>query len=329
MKIKFFVTAFSLFVSFFAIAQETNSTTEKFTPSGKPIVTIYSDFSVQNSNGKSNQGFEVARAYFGYAYNFSKNLSGKVVFDIANTAGLTPSAYTVFLKNAYTEYSAKNVKLNFGLISTTSFKLQETMWGKRYMYKSLQDEYGFESSADLGTSLKWDIIPMLSLDLSVFNGEGYKKVQMDSTVKVALGLTIEPIKNLYGRVYYDYMKNRLAQSTFNVFAGYKANKGSVGAEYNLQNAHKMQANKNWSSVSIYGTYSLVDKLSVFGRFDKVMSDKIGNATSGWNLTDGNVYIAGIEYVPVKGIQITPNFRYSDFDNGGKTTSFYLNIGMSL
>ncbi|MDD3321181.1 MAG: hypothetical protein PHS59_07040 [Paludibacter sp.] len=328
-EIKILVTAFSLFISSFAIAQDSESSSETFSPNGKPIVTIYSDFSVENSNGKSNAGFEVTRAYLGYAYNFSENFSAKVVFDVTNTAGLTPSSYTAFLKNAYTEYSTKNIKLNFGMISTTSFKFQESFWGKRYMYKSLQDEYCFESSADLGTSFKWDILPLLSLDLSVFNGEGYKKVQLDSTLKVAAGLTIEPIKNLYGRVYFDYMKNGIAQSTFNVFAGYKASKGLIGAEYNLQNANKMIADRNWSSVSIYGNYSFVKKLSVFGRFDKVTSDVLANTTSGWNSTDGNVYIAGIEYIPVKGIQITPNFRYSDFDNGSNSKSIYLNIGLNL
>ena len=329
MKIKIIVTAFSLFVSIFAIAQETKSSSESFTPNGKPIVKVFSDFSVTNSNSMTNYAFEVPRAYFGYGYNFSKEISGKVVFDIANSGGLAPSAFTVFLKNAYAEYSNKSLTANFGLIGTTGFKLQESIWGKRYLYKSLQDQYGFGNSADLGASLTYNIIPQLSIDLSVFNGEGYKKVQADSTVLVAAGLTVQPIKNLYVRVYGDYIKKTIEQTTFNVFVGYKAANASIGAEYNYQTGNKLKADHNFSGISVYGNYNVAKKLSVFGRFDNVMSDKIGAATTGWNSTDGQVYIAGIEYAPVKGIKIAPNVQYSDRTVGNSATTFLVNLEMSL
>lgn len=58
--------------------------------------------------------------------------------------------------------------------------------------------------------------------------------------------------------------------------------------------------------------------------------KIGTSTTGWNTsTDGQVYIAGVEYAPVKGIQITPNICYSDLKTGNSTTSLNVNVGMSL
>ncbi len=329
MKIKILVTAFSLFVSIFAIAQETKSSSETFTPNGKPIIKVFSDFSMVNSNNMTNYAFEVQRAYFGYGYNFSKNISGKVVFDIANTGGLTPSAFTVFLKNAYASYACESFNADFGLIGTAAFKLQESFWGKRYLYKSFQDNYGFNSSADLGLSASYKIIPQLSVDLSVFNGEGYKKVQADSAFQFAAGLTAEPIKNLYVRLYGDYMKKNDAQSTLSAFVGYKCKKGSIGAEYNYQSGNKMTIDHNFSGISVYGNYDVVKKLSVFGRFDNIMSDKIGTSTSGWNTSDGQVYIAGLEYSPVKGIKIAPNVQYSNKTTGNQTTSFLVNLEMNL
>jgi len=103
---------------------------------------------------------------------------------------LNPSAFTAFLKNAYAEYSHGMVKADLGLIGTTMFSLQESVWGKRYLYKSFQDQYGFQSSADLGAKVNLQFIPELSLDLAVFNGEGYKKVQADSTMQFSIGLTV-------------------------------------------------------------------------------------------------------------------------------------------
>ncbi|MDD5183808.1 MAG: hypothetical protein PHS84_00930 [Paludibacter sp.] len=325
-----------IFISTSVFAQNQSNVEEKFTPNGKPIVTVFSDFSNSTSSGKSNNAFEVSRAYFGYGYNFSRDFSGKVVFDIAGSAGLNPSAFTAFLKNAYAEYSHGMVKADLGMIGTSMFSLQESFWGKRYMYKSFQDQYGFGNSADLGAKVNLQFIPELSLDLAVYNGEGYKKVQADCTMQFAIVLTAQPIKNLYARVYYDYMNkqsyasSKVAQSSFNVFVGYKSDKATLAAEYNTQMGNKNTADHNWSGLSVYGTLPFAKQFTAIARFDDLMSTKVGTATTGWNTsTDGQVYMAGIEYTPVKGIQLTPNYRYSSLTSGTTASSINLSVGMNF
>jgi hypothetical protein len=340
---KILICALSLI--FISLSISAQSTPDSFKPSGKPIVTIFSDFTntttTTNSVGKTNNAFELSRAYFGYTYNFSQDFSTKVVFDIANNAaaGTTApgvSAFTAFLKNAYVEYSTGILKANMGMISTSMFSLQESIWGKRYYYKSFQDQYGFGSSADLGASVKLQFLPELSLDLAVFNGEGYKKVQADSTFQIAVGLTAQPIKNVYARVYYDYMDKqsyataKVAQSSFNVFVGYKSDAGTLAAEYNSQSGNKNLSGYNWSGFSVYGVLPLNKQFSVLARVDDLMSDKVGTATTGWNKsTDGQVYMAGIEFAPVKGVQITPNYRYSSLTSGVTASSINVNLGISF
>ncbi len=319
-----------LLVSIFTKSQVAeNSNYQTFNPSGKPIITIYSNFSVHNSNNTSNYGFEILRAYLGYSHNFSPNFSGKVVFDVSNKAGQKPTAMTAFLKNADLEYKKNSVKVDFGLIATKMFKIQEAIWGKRYLYKSLQDEYDFASSADLGASVDFQILPHLSLDFSVLNGEGYKYIQLDSTVLTGLGLIFEPFDHLFFRVYADRMKKESAQISYVAFAGYKGKTISFGAEYNRQNGHEMIQNKNFSGFSLYSTVVISSKLNVFGRFDTVKSNQLGTSTAGWNSTDGEFYIAGLEYFPTKGIQISPNFRYTNRTIGNSETSLYLNVGLNL
>lgn len=319
-----------LLVSIFTKSQVgENSNYQTFKPSGKPIVTIYSNFSVHTSNNATNYGFEILRAYLGYNYNFSSNFSGRVVYDVSNAENQKPSAMTAFLKIASLEYKTDLIKLDFGMIGTKMFKLQETIWGKRYVYKSLQDEYDFANSADLGASVDFQILPQLSFDLSVLNGEGFRNIQMDSTALTGLGLTFEPIDNLFFRVYADRMKKESAQISYITFVGYKGKNISLGAEYNQQNGHGMVVNKNFTGISLFSTVILSSKFNIFGRFDSVKSTHLGTSTTGWNSTDGQFYMAGLEYFPIKGIQIAPNIRYANKSVGNAETCFYLNVGLNL
>ncbi|BCS84977.1 hypothetical protein prwr041_08700 [Prevotella herbatica] len=304
------------------MAQETTST---FKPSGRPIATVFTDFRVQSTDGKTNTAFEISRAYLGYAYNFSPYFSAKAVMDVTDkNNGYQGSAYTAYIKNAYGEYSRNGLTIDFGLIGTNTFNLQEALWGKRYLLKSFQDLNGYASSADLGLGIKYQIVPELSIDAQVVNGEGYKSLQSDSAVKVSAGLTYQPIKKLYLRVYGDYQKKLEAQTTFNAMIAYKDDKFTVGGEYNLQTGHNKVKDHNFNGLSFWGTYNPCKTFAVFGRYDNLTSKKLNGASNGWNATDGNLYTAGLEILPAKGVAISPNVQISDpSKSGSKTSTSYL------
>lgn len=319
---RIFISVMGILIAVSGMAQETKTT---FKPSGSPIVTVFTDFRVQSTDGKTNTAFEISRAYLGYAYNFSPYFSAKAVMDVTDkNNGYQGSAYTAYIKNAYGEYSRNGLIVDFGLIGTNTFNLQESLWGKRYLLKSFQDLNGYASSADLGLGIKYQIIPELSVDAQVVNGEGYKSVQSDSAVKVSAGITYQPIKKLYMRVYGDYQKKQQAQTTFNAMIAYKDDKFTVGGEYNLQTGHNKVKDHNLSGLSFWGTYNPCKKFAVFARYDNLTSKKINGATDGWNSTDGNLYAAGLEILPAKGIAISPNVQISDpSKSGSKTSTSYL------
>jgi hypothetical protein len=330
---KIFIGALTLILtSLNAFSQNTGSETELFKPNGKPLVTIYSDARYNIQDGKTNPAFELSRAYFGYVYNFSPNFSSKVVFDVSNTAGLSPSSFTAYVKNAFGEYANKFIKVDFGMIGTSAFNLQESTWGKRYLLKSFQDLNGYSSSADLGVSAKLQLTPQLSVDAQILNGEGYQKVQADSTVKVALGLTYEPVKNLFVRVYGDYMKKNVAQKTFNAFVSYVGKDFTLAGEYNIQKGNKMVSDHDLTGLSFWGTYKASKVMSIFGRFDNLTSNTLAGATSNWNASkDGQLYAAGLEFFPVKGVIISPNVQYSDpkLATAKSATSLLMNVSLSF
>lgn len=301
-KLQTLLVLITLSISIFA------QNSSEFKPSGKPIIKIFSNYHTTFSDGEASNAFELKRAYFGYDYAFSKNFSAKIVFDVGNP-GVGKLQMTAFLKNAYLKYKYQKLTINFGLISTTAFKTQEKFWGYRYIYKSFQDEFKFNSSADLGMSFAYKFTDFLSADFSVLNGEGYKQTQLDNTMQAAFGLTLKPIENLVLRAYTDYMKKADAQQTMVFFAGYTLDKLSIGAEYNDQMNHDIVKDEDYSGYSFYATYKVNRKWKVFGRYDDLSSVKIDNEEHPWNYAkDGQLIIAGFEFSPAKGVKIAPNYQ---------------------
>lgn len=286
-----------------ALSQEK---TEEFKPHGKPILRIYSNFHTSSSNGETEKAFELTRVYLGYEHFFSKNFSGKAIYDVADP-GVGKHQMSAFVKIAELQYETDKWDVAFGLISTTQFKFQEDFWGYRYMLKSFQDEYGFASSADLGISIGYQLTDWAKAEFSIFNGEGYKKLESDNIFKNAAGITLEPVKGLNIRGLYDWMGKDINQQSYIGFIGYSTKKFNAGAEYNYQKNHNMVEDRNWWGTSVYASYIPSKKMKVFARWDDLSSEK--NGTAAWNISkDGQLLVLGMEYAPLKGVKLTPNFQ---------------------
>ncbi len=312
-----------------AFAQSENG--KEFQPSGKVLLNVFSNFNTSFSNGTNASAFALDRVYFGYQYHFSENLTGKLNLDIGNpeSGKLEMVAY---IKNAYVEYSNQRLSAFFGLISTTQFKVQEGFWGYRYIEKSFQDAYKLGSSADLGLSIAYEFTDWLSADGIIVNGEGYKKVQADNDFRAGAGVTLTPIKGLILRGYFDAMSSVNAQTTLATFAGYKNKVFSLGAEYNQQQNVGKVGGRTLSGVSAYATVKPVKNIQVFARFDQLGSNPMEGASENWNISnDGSLIMAGIEYQPVKGVKLAPNYRlWSSAD--GQTPArhqIFLNLELKL
>lgn len=309
-------------------AMKVNAQTDNaFAPSGKPLALIFTDVnSTFNKNGNS-RAFEITRAYLGYEYSFSKYLSSRLNIDIGDP-GVGKLQMTAYIKNAFLQYKKDGLTARFGMIATDAYNLEEKQWGYRYLYKSFQDAYNFGASADLGAALEYSPAEFISFDVSVLNGEGYKRLQSDSTFKATFGLTLKPMKGLLLRGYYDIMKHNYAQSTYSFFAGY-TNKGfKAGAEYNIQNNNGMLNGHDFSGISLYASQRLADKYSIFLRYDDLKSKTIGDAINPWNNTkDGQAFIAGFDYSPVKGVKLAPT--YIGWSPRDKTLSYTSTIGLFL
>ena len=320
---------FSYFIVSNSFAQ---NEAESFKPSGKVFMRVFSNFNTKITDGTTASAFALDRAYLGYEFNLNRNFSGKINFDIGNPGNGSSLEMTAFLKNAYIKYSTDKFSVSFGMIPTTQFAIQESKWGYRYVEKSFQDAYKIGSSADLGISASYSFTDWLSADLIIVNGEGYKKVQADKNFKSGLGLTATPVKKLTARAYYDFMGTENTQSTYIAFLGYDFSKASVAAEYNLQQNFVNANGKDLSGISVYATVNPFKNIKVFGRYDYLTSNTLSDETSEWNLSkDGSLIIAGLEFQPVKGLKISPNYRYwKPVDSEQSVThSFYISCDIKF
>ena len=318
-----------LFVLIVMASAVTYSQESSEKPSGKVVGKVYFNYHADFTKGAEQFGaFELTRAYFGYQHNFNKKVSAKILLDAGKNSG--GSSYTLFIKNAKLDYKANDwLKLTAGIFGMKQFKVQEDFWGYRYLYKSLEDEYKFGSSADVGVMASFKLHKKLHLDVLAVNGDGYRNLQDDSGKnRYGINLIYYPIESLTLKAYYDTMKGDDIEDPDQIttvgnialFAGYKfTDRFKIGAEYNfMQNGvefNKPSQDKDLKGYSFYSTYFINRKWNVFGRYDVVTSNKLPNETLGWNYEeDLKATIIGFEYKPIKGVNTSVNYRYLNYED---------------
>jgi len=310
--------------SFYAGAQ-TDST---FTPHGKPFALIFSDVNYTSNKEGNSKAFELTRAFLGYEYFFSRNISSKINIDLADP-GVGDLDLTAVIRNAFVQYKSDLFSARFGMIDVDQFIVQQAQWGYRYLYKSFQDAYKFGPPSDLGIAFEYSPAKIVSFDLSVLNGEGYKKVQVDSIFKTTAGITLKPFRGFILRGYYDIMKNDFAQTSLALMAGYTFKNLKTGIEYNIQKNTGMVEDEDHSGISVYASLGLAEKFSIFTRYDYLKSAFPDDKPETGDIIkkDGQLFIAGFDYIPVRGVKIAPTyFGYAPED---KSLSYTSRFGVYL
>ena len=282
---------------------------EAFKPSGKPEARIFTSLNSTFADGKNHTKFDLGRAYLGYSYNFTKKLSGRVVYDVADPS-VGKLKFTGMLKFGYLRYQTEKLTITGGMIPLPEYDQGDKRWGHRYIYKTMHDEYGFGTSADLGLSVAYNLAPWISADLTVMNGEGFKLADADSTFKAGAGITVLPLKGFSLRGYFDDMtKNGINQQTVEVIAAYDHKVFSLTATYNFRKNHSFTEGRDYHGFSLNGNASLSEKIKIFGRYDYLTSVIVGGDTDPWNIDkDGQLFLAGIEFTLAPGVNISPNFQ---------------------
>lgn len=324
--------------------EESNETKEEFKPNGRAFGKVFFNYNYDFTEGATQRNtFMLQRAYLGYKFNFSKNISAKITIDGARLSNA--SAFTVFLKHAQLDWRvADPVKLSIGVIGLKQFDTQEKFWGFRYIFKDFQDEFALGTSADLGINAEIKIFESLTANVFILNGEGYTRIQDNmGRMKAGGNLIYKPVKGLVLKGYYDIYGGKIqindsvsrdttSVQTIAFFAGYGTKKFRVGAEVDLQldgkKYYQQAANHDILGLNVFGIYVINKHFEVFANWLKFKTNKVGDAEKTWNNDqDGNILLGGIQYSPVKGVKMAANYRAFIFDDPDITTAsfFFLNF----
>lgn len=306
-----------------------------FAQKGEPILKVYSDFYKGLRKEDRSTALEVKRVYLGYKGNINEHFSAEAKLDIGSPEDL--SQYSLirryaYFKTAELKYKKDRLTLRMGLFSMLQFKLQEKTWGYRYIYKSFQDEHKIGPSADIGFGAEYQFNDFLKADLVFSNGEGYKNLQSDNSYKTSIGFTINPFNNTTLRLYYDFMKKDVLQSTIAFFVSYQQEKYRLSYEFIKALNRGFNYGNDLDGMSVYGTYLINDKWEVFARYDRLASSIDPETSIPWNiLNDGSAVITGIEYNVHDNINLSLNYRdwYSYAKNGPDQAYLYLNLEFKL
>jgi hypothetical protein len=298
----------TLLTTFVLILTSATLSSQNIENSGKPTAEIFTDFHYSLDQNLKTTGFSINRAYFGYNYIADENFSAKIMLNIGNPDDVLPVTEPrryAFFREASISYSKNKLNLLFGMVSTRLYDFQQKFWGKRYVANTFQAINSYGTVADLGIAADYKFSDKLDVDVTLMNGEGYLKVQLDNNLKSSMGITVTPTKELAIRVYGDMTKMQgVPQETFVGFAGFKNNKVTIGGEISYKsNLDLVQGHHAWG-FSGTGAMSLTKKIEFFTRYDYSTSVIVPGDATQWNLAkDGKFLINGFQYTFNKIVKI--------------------------
>jgi hypothetical protein len=301
-------------------------------PKWKPILKVFANYHATISEHDMPSAFEVERAYLGLGAELGRNFDMKVVLDIGSPDDISEFSRIrryAYFKNAALTYKTGGLKVHFGLIDMNYFKIMEEAWGHRYIERSFADRFRLGTTADLGIDVIYEFTDFISADLTVSNGEGYTNLQRDHTVKGALGVTANPIKEFTLRVYGDIMNQETSEVTLAAFAGYRfREKAGIGIESHWKINERYEEDHSRWGYSVYASWDFWKDLEIFGRYDWIGSNVLPGDDIPWNLIqDGSSLILGLQYEPVKYVCMSLNYRdwYPYAENLQNLASIYFNV----
>lgn len=331
MKVKYVAFLVILLLSQNGIAQREDMVKKiEFTPVGL----VFANVHVGQDAFSDVMGIQIRRAYVGYKFKFDKHFSGEIVLDMGNPDDTDEGELGrrfAFFKKAYLRYRKNNFSISAGMVSTRQFKVQEKIWGYRYIGQSPMDRYRMGPSADLGIIAQYKFLDGLDVDLSLTNGEGYNNLQVDTAFRCAIGVTVKPVKPITLRLYYDIVPKHVPLNTYSAFVSYNwKSKVVLGLEADYQTNTQFFNNREFTIFSGFVNYYFLKKWSSFFRLDRHYSNEAIEGEGAWNITrDGYTYWGGVDYILNRHIKLAFDIRYHIPDNEEERNQPYLYLHSQL
>jgi hypothetical protein len=290
--------------------------THHYNASGADSDKVNIDNSFTKLIGKDLNGVQIRRVYFQLDNDLSIKYSTRFRLEVDGKALTSDGKIGVFVKSAYA--LARSViprgDLYIGMASTPTFENPEEFWGYRSIEKTLADFRGIASSSDLGLLLKGWVDGTHRVGYSAMIGTGtgqkpednrYKRLYL--AIPIRLGdLRVEPYAD------YENAPAGTDRATYKLFMGYEFRRLAVGVEALDRVAHRRTGgNQEPRGLSMFVRGTATPSLSGFARFDLWQPDHRAD-----DRVDSQLWVAGLDWQPLKDVHFMPNVEGTRFDAKG-------------
>ncbi|MDP2309876.1 MAG: hypothetical protein Q8P18_27910 [Pseudomonadota bacterium] len=180
-------------------------------PVVKPSGVIFARYQYDLTDGADGaNAFAVDRVYLRTDVKMSKRFAARITLDADRmkplelgdgTEATFDTRYRVFVKHAYLAVKDLGpLELRAGMIDTPYTSFYDNFTDNRYITKSFADNEKILDTADLGVALlgdHWD--GLVDWNLSLVNGEGYAKPEIDAGKSVQARITVDPLAKMEDR----------------------------------------------------------------------------------------------------------------------------------
>jgi len=266
-------------------------------------------------------GIQIRRIYIQGDNDLSAKVSTRWRFETDSKELTTPGLkISTFIKNAYVQ--VKNVvpggNALFGMLTTPIFETADEAWGYRPIEKTIADFRGLASSSDLGIQMKGFVDANHRIGYSAMVGTGtgqrpennrYKRYYLAVPLRLIEGFTLEPY------VDYEDFPSVAERATYKALAAYEFRKFAIGSEVVSQVRHVSGATTEPFGLSVFARGKMGTTLSGYARFDRWQTD-----TRAANRVDSDLYIAGLDWEPLKDVHLMPNVEATQYHARGTAVS---------
>ncbi|HTM57590.1 MAG TPA: hypothetical protein VL123_04170 [Candidatus Udaeobacter sp.] len=270
------------------------------------------DNSTAKQIGKDLNGAQIRRVYFQLDNDLSIKYATRLRLEIDSKSLTSDGKIGINVKAAYA--LARSVvprgDFYFGMVPTPIWDNEEEFWQYRSIEKTQLDFRGIGTTVDLGAQLKGFLDPDHHLGYWGMIGDGTGQVPESNRQKKfylslplrAGDLRLEPYAD------YEHVFGSQDRATYKVFAGYELKRTAIGfSAFDRVNHRPVGGNQEPVGFSIFARSSAGDALAGFARFDLFKPDRRAA-----DRVDSQLWIAGIDWQPLKDVHFMPNVEATEY-----------------
>lgn len=269
--------------------------------------------------GDGATGAVLRRGYLTFDATFSERWDGRLRLEANQSGEFEAYDYEVDYKDLWVRYRAgtnADHDIHIGLSPTPTFDLIESHWGARYLLRTPMDLQGV-ASRDTGLAARGPLNASGTLRYRTMLGPGLELGNESGEGRKLMGaVTWQPAARWTLDAYLDHEKltGPTDRTTWQIFAGYRAETLRIGAQYSNQDRKE---DPPLELASIFAVRDIGKALSVIGRVDRLFEPSPRGDDIAYLPFDprsrATLFLAALEWRAAPMLKVTPNVIATVYD----------------